>query len=379
LRELGGVIDTQSMREMNAAVELEGRHYAEVAEAFLVDRGLLPAGTASVDVEELVLAVDELAELSGPGGVALRAVRKAFPERSVTVVETADPLDAVVQGRARIALVNAASFFEVEGLFPTRRVPAEAVGVVGYELAHVVIPDDSEAISLGEIGRLGVGAPDGASAHSADLILSSLELRDDIELVPHEGASLEAQAEELSQGGLDALFVMAPVGHQQLGEIMSGGDFRLLPLQEWQEGNNQVRFPFLRMSRIPAGTYEGQEEPVETVGAQLVLAGPAPPREAVGEAGPATGLPRQASRLPDQTVTALADALPIEERLHPTLPAAGALAPATPPATPPINPSPITSVVNFVIVLVSCFLFYLFIRKGRPPGETRRWQMLRRR
>ncbi len=56
LGALDGVLDDQDMQRLNAAVVFEGRTFAEVARAFLVERGLLDGGAPAVAADDALLA-----------------------------------------------------------------------------------------------------------------------------------------------------------------------------------------------------------------------------------------------------------------------------------------------------------------------------------
>ncbi|MDX1540175.1 MAG: TAXI family TRAP transporter solute-binding subunit, partial [Geminicoccaceae bacterium] len=177
--------------------------------------------------------------------------------------------------------------------------------------------------------------------------------------------ALETQLEALRGGQLDALFLMVSTEHPAVGQAMQAGDLRLLDLAEWQEGNNLVRFPFLRVARIPAGTYPGQSEPVDTISAQAVLAGPARLANPIGAAGPGSAAIGELQPLADKNITALNDALASTEQLDPALPSPAVLRPQAKPQAASINPSTSYSVVNLLVILISIFLAYLYFRE--PP------------
>src|SRR3546814_14200328 len=81
-------------------------------------------------------------------------------------------------------------------------------------------------------------------------------------------------------------------------------------LDGWKDEANLIRFPFLREVRVPARTYDRQFMAVDTLGEQVVLAGPAPdPSDRVGDQGP-VAVAASVLPLPGSAVTALVDALP---------------------------------------------------------------------
>lgn len=370
LGKLGGLIDTGAMREMNAAVELEGQEPAAVARRFLAENGVVAAGADVAQVEQLRLAVGPLDSESAQIMTALKATRQTFPGRDVEVAEVADPIRTLTAGDARLALVDATAFFNLtDGVFPQQDVPAQALGVVGYDMAHILVRADSDLNALGDVRTLGVGPAGGASERIATMVLTSLGLDGAVQLeaaaLADAAEPLPSQARALRGGEIDALFLMAAEGHPGIREIMAGGGLRLLSLLEWQDGNNLVRFPFLRLSRIPAGSYQGQEEPVDTIGAQVVLAGPAGVAAPVGAAGPGSAAIGEIQPIADKSIQELNAALASSEQLDPALPSPGILRPQAKPQPASIHPSTSHSVVNLLVILISIYLAYLYFRK--PP------------
>jgi glycine betaine/choline ABC-type transport system substrate-binding protein len=367
LGRLAGTIGVDVMREMNKAVELEGRDYKLVAREFLVDRQLAATQQDIVRAEELPLAIGMLDEVELGAGKAVRAIRKAFPSRRVTLVRNPEPLRRMLQGKTRLALAGAESFFELKGVFPEPITAAEALGVVGYRLAHLLAATGG-ADSLPNMERLGVGPENGASHRTARMVLTSLGLIDRIELVPDE---LETQVVALRQGKLDGLFLMVEPGHVALTALMNQGGLKLVSMKEWGQGNNLVRFPFLRLARIPAQSYEGQQQPLDTLSAQTVLAGPSPRHEAVGSRGPAIIVGARTQPISDAAILALNESLPGNEKIDPALPSAAVLRPAKASAPEGIEVKPAISFTNLIIILVIIYLIYLFQQEGPRKRKPR--------
>ena len=364
LKKLADLIDTTSMRQMNREVELEGQDYQVVARDFLIKNQLIKQKTKSVKSEELTIVADLLNDVSGSISKTLRAVRKTFPGRKVNVLQIADPLTAMQTGKARLGILSAEAFFTLTDEFlPLTNETIEAVGVIGSRMAHIVALQNNNINSIIDIKKLGVGAKNGASAHSAEMILTSLGLLDKIELIYNN--DLAKQKQDLENKQLDALFLMIPTGHEELMLIMNQGIFKLLPLTGWKSGNNLIRFPFFRLARIPMGTYEQQSVVIETVSAQMVLAGPTPVDSIIGDRGPATVISANVQPLSDSLVLQLNKELTTGEKLDPAIPAADILNQQTKPLSNPLNPSKIESLFNFLIMLAIAFFFFLFIRKDK--------------
>ncbi|MFK5971059.1 MAG: glycine betaine ABC transporter substrate-binding protein [Candidatus Marithrix sp.] len=364
LKKLAGLINTTSMRQMNREVELEGQDYQVVARDFLIKNQLIKQKNKATESEELTIVADLSNDISNSISKALRAVRKTFPGRRVNVLQTADPLAAIQTGEARLGILSAESFFTLTDEFlPLPNKAIEAIGVISNRMAHIVTLQNSNINSIMDINKIGVGAENGASARSAEMIFTSLGLLNKIKLIYNDNLSVQQQA--LENNKLDALFLMVPTGHEKLMVMMHQGIFKLLSLTGWKSGNHLIRFPFFRLARIPINTYEQQSGLIETVSTQMVLAGPTPIDTIIGNRGPATVISAKVQPLSDSLVLQLNKELTTGEKLDPAIPAAEILNKQTKPLSSPLNPSKIESVFNFLIMLAIAFFFFLFIRKDK--------------
>jgi hypothetical protein len=168
-----------------------------------------------------------------------------------------------------------------------------------------------------------------------------------------------SQAAQVASGGLDGLLAMAPRGDSGIINLLTSHDLALRPLGDWGEQDRQHRYPFFRLARIPAAAYPAQERMVETVGAQVVLAGPRPGRRALGGSAPvgAVGSARQA--LPEALKLRLARAVDTEEAIDPSLPGDNlALVRQAPEPAQPLNPDPRASwlIAGFLLALGAFFV-----------------------
>ena len=362
LEKLAGAIDTETMQEMNRQVDMEGQDPAAVANTFLVKAGLIPKGeivTISA-AKELVLAVGMEDELGGLGGKALRAVRKAYPKRRAVIKRTPNPVQAVNRGEARIGFVGTESFFELieKKELPGLNTSIEGLAVVGHRYLHILTGAESDIQEFAQAKKVGVGSSGGSSHRIAKILSSGLELEDKIEIST---GSIPDQLEDLRGGGLDAVLFMAAVGHEKLTMEMAKGGLRLVSLENWQEGNAVMRFPFLRLARIPQGTYREQDTPIETLSSQTVLLGPAS-REMTGsgDSGPMGGVV-STQPVTDNVILALNEELSVDERIDPTIQSAAVLSPKKEIAFKGIQTDYAASVANLLVLLAVIYLLYLFL------------------
>lgn len=376
LAKLDGKITGEAMRRMNAEVDLNGQTVRNVALGFLIDQGLLQQSTATAGSGEgLVIAIDASDSLSGPAGRALRAARTAFPKRAIEVLQAPQPLVEVASGRARLGVVSAEAFFVTEGDHAVRVEGVEALGVVGYKLAHIITRRSGPA-SLDDVRRLGVGQTDSASDRTARMVLGAIGRAEQVTVISGGEQDLGLQLEAMAKGLVDALFVVAPEGDPTLLALLERGDFRLLPLAAWTSGSAPLRFSFLRPAQIRASTYKGQTEPVETVSAQMVLIGPPSEREAIGGQGPVTTGTAATQPLPTETVKQLNAALGTSELVDPALPTPPVLRPELATPRQRLEADSWGAIVNLAVLITVGYLFYLLIaeprsaRRGPPSGES---------
>lgn len=352
---LAGKIDADRMQALNGRVDIEGRSAASVARAALIDLGLIKGGTVTSEAPLIVASSASIAA-SDLATTALRASRRAFTGREVTIVTGGNPLEKVAGGEARMALVGADTFFDVSGAVPTRDDRFEAVAVVGQNVVHLIGRGGVKAIK-----SLATG-PDGSDSNRlAGVLLQGLGVS--ATLTPVATGTPEAVIETMTSGGADAALVIAPLGNRAISRLIDGVAFKILALDAWKEGANLVRYPFLREVRIPADTYRVQRQAVDTLGVQVLLAGMAPVTgDAVGDQGP-SAISSTIAPIPDTTIKTLTGAIPGTLLVDPTLRQASALAPVLPSPPASINPAPDVSILNLAIFVMFIALFWLY---GRP-------------
>ena len=355
---LDGLLDAGTMQRLNAQVEQDALSPREVARAALADLGLIDADEGLQIDEPVIVALSPLIATEEETGLALRAVRTAYPGRRVLLAEMDDPLAGLGRGEAPIALVAAVEFADLSGDGVPQARDFEGLGVVGQTVLHLVALDD--AAGAAEVSTLATG-PVGSASHRAATILAA-GTEGGIEILAAEGDDPLAA---IAASGADAAAIMAPLGSPAVAALIEGGG-RLLPLEGWEAGNNLVRFPLLRQARIPAGTYEGQPRAVETLSSQLVLAGPVVEEGgAVGPQGPAASAPTEVAPLPDETVLAIRDGLDSTVGLDPAIRAASALAPELPEPAAAVSPSAPISALTAAVLVMFVWLVWLYARPER--------------
>ena len=374
LRKLLGKLemrmDTGTMQRLNYQVQVQGRAPARVADDFLRTIKLI-TGKASRGGpnRELVVAVarEDLAEMASLVPRAVQAVRAVFPGRPVAARGMAHPVARVHDASARLAILGAERFFARDGARPpVRESRVEAVAVLGTRLAHLVRKSPRSDARSGLSGRVGVPPAGSGGALVAEALLTLAGNS------PAMRGSPAVLLDALAGGKLDAALLLAEAGDARLTQRMGRHKLTLLPLVRKQLGPEQgsgglspdkaMQLPFLRPARLPAGTYPGQDRDVETLGCQVVLAGPARsvnPR--AGGGGPATALTTVGKHLDRQQVEALAKATRVAEAPDPVLPSAWRVSPS--PAADQPHPGSSQAVLDTSLNLaaVSFVVWLLFL------------------
>ena len=156
-------------------VEVYGQTFQTGAQNFLIE-GVDPGGRGDAGGRG---GAQPRRRLHGPGhasGRAARAVRKTFADRDIQVPREARPLDAIVEGRTRLAVAGANEFFTWLKTSPfwwstTRSRPSAST----YNMAHVV-KFGNYVGSLTDLKRIGVGPAGGTSQQAAEMVLAGVEL-----------------------------------------------------------------------------------------------------------------------------------------------------------------------------------------------------------
>ena len=355
LERLGGALDAPLMRRLNSQVEQEGLAPESVARAALVELGLLD-GTETLEITEPVrVAVAPALADSEEAARGLRAVRRAFPERRVVAEPVDDALAAVGRGDARIGLAAGVEFADALG----DERPFEALGTAGIAYVHLIAPTGGAA-RLADVRTLLTDVAGSGSARTGEILAAGLPELTATAAAPGTGVDAEAAR----AAGADAWLLLAPLGSAAVTQALEGG--RLITLESWVEGNNMVRFPTLRAARLPADSYPGQTEPVDTLVAQLLLAGPVVESvAATGPQGPAASEPATLTELSDESVRAISDALGGSEGLDPAVAVADVLRASLPDGPASINPAPDISLLTILVLLLLVWILWLYVRPER--------------
>ena len=146
-----------------------------------------------------------------------------------------------------------------------------AVAALYTETCQVVVRADSDIRSIEDLqGRtVSIGAEESGSEQNAMQILSAYGLND--KLVSMVNLNYEDAEAQLKAGKIDAVFITAGAPSPVLAELAGECGIRLLNVDGAAAQRLISTYSAYSMVTLPAGTYSGQTEDVQTVGVKAVL------------------------------------------------------------------------------------------------------------
>ena len=146
-----------------------------------------------------------------------------------------------------------------------------AVAGLYTEACQIVVRDDSDIESIDDLQgkKISIGEEESGTEQNANQILAAYGLTD--QLVDKVNLDYTEAASELKDGEIDAFFCTAGIQTTVIGELSKQCGIRLLELDD--KGKNKLlnAYDFYTEYEIPAETYTGQTEAVDTVGVKAVL------------------------------------------------------------------------------------------------------------
>jgi TRAP transporter TAXI family solute receptor len=144
------------------------------------------------------------------------------------------------------------------------------MAVTGLNTMHLLVRSEAPVKSIRDLKglRVSLGAPGSSTAHITQRMLQDLGItRTHIraERVPN-----SELVNRLGNGDLDAAFSGFSVPGATVIAAMQRGA-RLIPLDDPAIEEMRTRYPYLKRTLIPRGTYPNQPEPIRTLGVDTLL------------------------------------------------------------------------------------------------------------
>ncbi|HEX4346492.1 MAG TPA: TAXI family TRAP transporter solute-binding subunit [Vicinamibacterales bacterium] len=235
-----------------------------------------PAPAASIAPVTVRLATPFLNNPWGQVGQALTVAYTkqlhvaATTTQSQGLEQTADDIE---QGRADLAVDDAETAY-IAYSKGTANVPEphrsiRAISVLFSTAVQIVARGDAGISKVADLRgrRVDVGQRGTPTERAARLILESHGLSYDT-IKPVFGSRNSIKA--LSSGELDARFYYTPYPQSSIGDAAESG-VHLIPIEHSSLAAIQEQHHFLKSVVIPAGTYPRQDQPILTVGMDLLL------------------------------------------------------------------------------------------------------------
>lgn len=363
LATLSGRIDAATISDLVAQIDLSGRNPRNVAREFLATQGVISAVTPTFDHPPMLIAINSADIGTTMANEVLRAARETMPNRIIRFEPDPTPIDSVLAGEARVALVPAVSMFEqsVQGARIDPRV--ESIAAVGSHFVQALAAGDGPT-SLQGAGRIATGPPGSASNRLGRVIAETLD--PEPEIIALESSDAAAGAAAIAADRADLALLLAPLGRRDIAEALTGNPgLQLVPAAGWWQGATRLAQPYPRPAIIPAGTYPTVTARIETLAMQAVVIGPATNSAAMGHQGPITytGDPQPVT---EAVVRSFNENLGDNPDVNPLLHPSAALQPQPDPAMQPLNRQPAYTVFSLLII---CFIAWAIWLLTRPLNK----------
>ena len=223
---------------------------------------------------------------SGPGSVYF-AVGSMFAKvlnkksdmiyaKGVTSGASVANAKAIGKGEALAAIIqNDVTYYAWNGKFQFEGEPVKelrGIGTLYPEPVQIVVRADSDIYTLDDLKgkKVVVGAAGSGVAATAERVLKAAGIWDDIDPVYQ---TFSEAAQSLVLGQVDAEFTVIAYPAPAIDQIAVKVPVRLLPVpDEVVQKLHDEGYPFYVKVVVPAGTYNGQDEDVQTIAVKSTFA-----------------------------------------------------------------------------------------------------------
>lgn len=247
-----------------------------VTTAFLVATG----GASAQSGETLSIATGGTGGVYYPIGGGFAEIIGKYLDGYSAVAEvtgaSVENMALIHRGDASMALVLADTAYQAyhgQGQFEGRRKVenTRALASIYPNVIQIVLPSDSDIQSLQDLKgkRVSVGAPgSGTEVNSRAVLESNGITQDDFRA---QRLNFNETADALRDGDIDAGLWSVGPPTSSIMSLAATRPIRILSLTEEERKNAIEREPVFASFTMPAGMYEGVDEPVDTLGIPNVL------------------------------------------------------------------------------------------------------------
>jgi TRAP transporter TAXI family solute receptor len=235
------------------------------------------AGAQAADVK-LILATGGTAGTYYPfGGAMAKIWNSKIPGMNVTAQTTgasAENIRLINRKEAELALVQSDILdFAYQGkeTFKEKITSVSAIAVLYPEIIQIVVRAESPIKSFADLKgmKVGVGAPGSGTEANFRQLLDVYGMKK--EDVKGQFLSFAESADQFKDKHIDAFIVTAGIPNSAIMDISTQHSIRLLNLPPDIISKLTQKYPFLSPAKVPANTYKGQTEDVNTVAVNAVL------------------------------------------------------------------------------------------------------------
>ena len=206
-----------------------------------------------IDAEDKKHALD--VKTTAGSAANLRLLREKFLD--VAIVQS-DTLSNAINGRGIFAAAGpGVGYAAVAGLYT--------------EACQIVVAKDSGINEVGDLvgKKVSVGERESGVLQNAEQILMSHGLT--FEMIEVNYLSFTDSAAALEKGQIDAFFITAGAPTSSIAELAKKKPIKILSISPDVQNNMMKLYKGYTRCTIPANTYEGQTEDVQTIGVKAVL------------------------------------------------------------------------------------------------------------
>jgi len=208
-----------------------------------------------------------IAEVLNKNGMNASAQSTGASVANINMLKDKQVELAIVQNDITYYAVNGKEMFEEGGKIEN----LSAIASLYPETCQFIVMDASGIKSINDLKgkRVAVGAAgSGAEANARQILAAYGITYDDVD---EQFLSFAEGAYALKDGTVDAAFVTAGYPTASVQDISSQNKIRLLPIDDEHIKALADKYPFYTKTTVPAGTYQGFDEEVNSVSVMAIL------------------------------------------------------------------------------------------------------------
>ena len=208
-----------------------------------------------------------IAEVLNKNGMNASAQSTGASVANINMLKDKQVELAIVQNDITYYAVNGEEMFKEGGKVEN----LNAIASLYPETCQFVVREDSGIKDITGLKgkRVAVGAAGSGAEANARQILEAYGLTyDDVD---EQFLSFAEGSYALKDGTVDAAFVTAGYPTASVQDIASQNKIRLLPVGDEQIKKLSEKYPFYTKTTVPAGTYQGFDEEIQTVSVMAIL------------------------------------------------------------------------------------------------------------